>query len=91
MSGDGNTVVIGGDLDNGITNSQGLSSGVGAAWIFKRNNGMWAQQGSKLVGSNNIGYSMQGSSVSINSDGKTVAVGGPGDNANKGAVWIFNR
>ncbi|MEJ7822035.1 MAG: hypothetical protein WKF85_06915 [Chitinophagaceae bacterium] len=91
ISGDGNTVVIGGDFDNGFTNSQGSSFGIGASWIFKRNNGMWAQQGSKLVGSNNIGYSMQGSSVSINSDGKTVAVGGPGDNANKGAVWIFNR
>ncbi len=52
---------------------------------------MWAQQGSKLVGSNNIGYSMQGNSVSINADGTTIAVGGPGDNGGKGAVWIFNR
>ncbi len=45
---------------------------------------MWAQQGSKLVGSENIGYSRQGKSVSINSDGTTVVVGGNGDNGNKG-------
>jgi hypothetical protein len=85
MSGDGNTVVIGGDKDNGVINN-----GVGAAWVFTRNNGIWAQQGSKLVGPNNIGYSRQGSSVSINSDGTTVAVGGYGDSGNHGAVWIFN-
>jgi hypothetical protein len=64
---------------------------VGAAWIFTRNNGIWAQQGSKLVGSDNEGDSMQGNSVSINSDGTTVGVGGYGDNGNQGAVWIFNR
>jgi hypothetical protein len=81
ISGDGSTLAVGGFGDNG---------GVGATWIFKQNNGMWAQQGSKLVGSNNIGYSRQGTSVSLNSDGKTVAVGGDGDNGNKGAVWVFN-
>ncbi len=91
ISGDGNTVVIGGYNDNSVTNSQGISSAVGASWIFKQNNGMWAQQASKLVGSDNIGYSRQGNSVSINADGTIVAVGGPGDNGNKGAVWIFNR
>ncbi|MEJ7675204.1 MAG: hypothetical protein WKF59_21490 [Chitinophagaceae bacterium] len=66
ISGDGNTVVIGGDWDNGVTNRQGrYYQELVPAWIFTRNNGMWAQQGSKLVGSDNIGYSMQGSSVSI--------------------------
>ncbi len=64
--------------------------GIGAAWIFTQNNGMWAQQGSKLVGSDNVGKSEQGT-VSINSDGKTLAVGGFGDNTATGAVWIFNR
>ncbi len=82
ISGDGNSLVIGGIADN---------KGIGAAWIFTRSNGIWAQQGSKLVGSDNVGNSIQGISVSINSDGTTVAVGGPRDNGIQGAVWIFNR
>jgi hypothetical protein len=57
---------------------------------------MWTQQGSQLIGTGAIGKAGQGSSVSINSDGTTVAVGGsydggPYDNGYKGAVWIFNR
>ncbi len=82
ISGDGGSLVIGGVLDN---------NRMGASWIFTRNNGIWAQQGSKWIGSENIGNSGQGISVSINSDGRTVAVGGDGDNGNKGAVWVFNR
>jgi hypothetical protein len=45
LSGDGNTAIVGGVNDN---------AGIGAAWVFIRNNGVWSQQGSKLVGSDAI-------------------------------------
>ena len=41
LSADGNTAIVGGAGDNRIT---------GAAWVFTRSNGVWTQQGSKLVG-----------------------------------------
>ena len=82
LSADGNTAIIGGVVDN---------NGVGAAWIFVRSGGVWTQQGPKLVGSGNVGNSVQGNSVSLSADGNTAAVGGYGDNGNIGATWIFTR
>jgi hypothetical protein len=38
LSADGNTAIVGGPYDP-----------FGAAWVFTRSNGVWAQQGSKLV------------------------------------------
>ncbi len=49
------------------------------------------QQGQKLVGTGAVGTSTQGTSVSISSDGNTAIVGGPSDNSNKGAAWVFTR
>jgi hypothetical protein len=82
LSADGNTAIIGGDND-------GMS--VGASWIFTRANGVWTQQGPKLVGTGVIGAAMQGSSVSLSADGNTALVGGYGDNGYLGAVWVFTR
>ena len=41
LSRDGNTALVGGPADNG---------GTGAAWVFSRFSGIWAQQGGKLTG-----------------------------------------
>ncbi len=80
VSTDGNVVIGGGSADNG---------GVGAAWVFARSNGVWTQNGSKLVASDAIGLALQGSSVSMSADGTTAIVGGPGDDSGKGAAWVF--
>eukprot|EP01136_Pigoraptor_vietnamica_P022444 Opistho-1_new@73603 len=81
INADGNTIVAGMGLDN---------NGLGAVWVFRRNGNIWAQQGSKLVGSGSIGTIIsQGSSVSISADGNTIVEGGPGDNSGSGAVWVF--
>ncbi|MFZ4796278.1 MAG: cadherin-like beta sandwich domain-containing protein [Bacteroidia bacterium] len=80
ISADGNTVIVGGFGDN---------NNLGAAWIYKRSNGNWSQQGGKLVGTGNIGSSFQGSSVSLSGDGNTAIVGGSYDNNGKGAVWVY--
>jgi hypothetical protein len=82
LSADGNTLAVGGVNDN---------SNVGATWIFTRASGVWAQQGTKLVGTGAVGASQQGTSCSLSADGNTLSVGGPSDNTSSGAVWIFTR
>jgi hypothetical protein len=82
LSSDGNTLAVGGPNDSTVT---------GATWIFTRSAGVWTQQGSKLVGATSATFQYQGSSVSLSSDGNTLAVGGMGDSSNTGATWIFTR
>lgn len=79
---DGNTAASGGPGDN---------SSIGAFWIFNRTGVTWTQQGSKLVGTGNVGAARQGTSVSLSADGNTAFSGGPSDNSNLGAVWVFVR
>jgi hypothetical protein len=45
----------------------------------------------RLVGTEAIGRAFQGLSVSLSKDGNTLAVGGPLDDDQKGATWIFTR
>jgi hypothetical protein len=80
LSADGNTAIVGGPYDN---------EQIGAAWVYARNGGLWTQQGSKLVGSGGIGTAQQGISVALSADGNTAIVGGPYDNGNSGAAWVF--
>jgi hypothetical protein len=88
ISEDGNTVVVGGAMDNG---------GVGAAWGFTRSGETWTQQGSKLTGAgegNNNGGGRFGAGVALSADGNTVLIGGSRDFngiSNTGAVWAFTR
>jgi hypothetical protein len=82
ISGDGNTAVVGGMSDN---------SNTGAAWVFTRSGGLWAQQGNKLVASDAVGAAQQGISVAISADGNTAVVGGMNDDANTGAAWVYTR
>jgi len=82
LSGDGNTLAVGAPGDGGE---------VGAVWIFTRSGSTWTQQGGKLVGSEAVAPTQQGSSLAISSDGTTVLVGGPSDANFNGAVWIFVR
>jgi hypothetical protein len=51
----------------------------------------FTQQGSKLVGTGAVAPSYQGYSSAVSSNGNTVIVGGPLDNGNVGAAWIFTR
>jgi hypothetical protein len=82
ISNDGNTAVIGGPQD---------STGVGAVWVFVRTAGTWAQQGAKLVGAGSSGASNIGTSVAISGDGNTIISGGPANNSNFGAAWVWFR
>ena len=77
ISADGNTIIVGGPGD---------SSKSGTAWVFTRNNGVWIQQGDKLVG--NTGARQLGSSVALSGDGDIALVGGP---VGLGATWVYSR
>ena len=63
---------------------------VGSSRIFTRENAVWTE-GQTLIGNNNIGDSNQGRSIALSGNGSVLVVGGSTDNANSGAVWIFNR
>lgn len=82
ISADGNTAIVGGVID---------ASNKGAVWIFTRSGSTWAQQGTKLVTSDEVGNTWFGKSVSLSADGNTALVGGYLDNTNAGAAWIFTR
>ena len=81
LSPDGNTVIMGGPGDN--TNA-------GAAWILTRDASGWTS-GAKLTGAGAVGAARFGTSVALSGDGNTAVVGGPADNSNAGAVWVFTR
>jgi hypothetical protein len=83
LSSDGNTALVGGLNDN---------DGIGAAWVYTRSDGVWSQQGVKLVATDAVGpVVFQGRSVALSGDGSTAIVGGEQDNGATGAAWIYTR
>jgi hypothetical protein len=87
ISGDGNTIGVGGDNDGG----DNVHGGAGAVWIFSRSNGVWKQQGNKLGAYDAVGLAAQGSSMALSADGNTLIVGGAGDSNGAGAIWQYSR
>ncbi len=49
----------------------------------------FSQLGANLVGTGAVGQSEQGAAAALSADGNTAIVGGPGDNGNTGAAWIY--
>jgi hypothetical protein len=85
LSGDGNTAMLGGYADDSLK---------GAVWVFTQVNGIWSQEGAKLIGSgavNGVLGAFQGYSVSLSSNGNSAIVGGYPDNNFAGAVWVYTR
>jgi hypothetical protein len=80
LSADGNTALVGGVADNFET---------GAAWVFTRTETTWTQQGTKLTGSGESGKGLFGNSVALSADASTALIGGPNDNLETGAAWVF--
>jgi hypothetical protein len=81
LSDDGDTAVIGGEMDD---------SGVGAAWVFARSGSTWTQQAKLTEGMAEKGDGEFGFSVAVSSAGTTVLVGSALDNADIGSAWVFN-
>jgi uncharacterized protein (TIGR03437 family) len=82
LSGDGNTALVGGSGDD---------NNAGATWVFTRSQGVWSQQGPKLVGTGAVGEAAEGWSVALSCDGDTALSSGAYDDNSTGAAWVFTR
>jgi hypothetical protein len=82
LNGDGTVLAIAGPLDDSL---------IGATWIFKRIDGLWVQQGGKIVGQDWSNVPVQGESIALTEDGMSLVVGGPQDRDNNGSVWFFQN
>ena len=82
LSADGNTTLIGGDIDN---------NGVGAMWVFTRSGSSFAQQQRLTAAAGTeTGAGNFGGSVALSANGSTALIGG-GENGGIGAVWVLGR
>ena len=96
LSADGNTALIGAPRANGFG---------GVALVFTREGSTWSEQGT-LTGSEQGGPEGGacgeesgeeegecgfGASVALSGDGNTALIGGPRDDGNVGAAWVFTR
>jgi hypothetical protein len=87
LSADGNTAIVGGPGDSPWDRSVPVGLGAaGAAWVFTRSGGDWAQQGNKLV---STGAARQGMSVALSSDGNIAIMGRFADD--EAAASVFTR
>jgi hypothetical protein len=88
----GRSVALSKDASTALAGAPGDSGKAGAAWVFTASaEGAWTQQGEKLTGSGESGAGEFGRSVGLSSEGDTALVGGPADNADIGAAWLFAR
>ncbi|HYW45977.1 MAG TPA: hypothetical protein VE959_24145, partial [Bryobacteraceae bacterium] len=92
ISADGSTAAVGAPEDNG----GGLTQGIGAVYVYSRANGVWTQQGGKLIGtgaSSQAGVGQaQGSGVALSADGNTLVETGLFDiGLHNGSAWVFTR
>jgi hypothetical protein len=112
LSGDGNTLAVGAYREDsnatGIGEDEGDNSApnAGAVYVFIRSDTIWTQQ-AYVKASNTEKYDHFGSSVSLSSDGNTLAVSATGEDSNAtgiggeqgndsttsdaGAVYVFSR
>src|SRR5262249_14129924 len=88
LSADGNTAIVGGRGNNAWCRSAPCGVGAaGAAWVFTRSDGVWTQQGNKLVSTGAVGR--QGTSVALSADGNIAILGGFADDG--GVALVFTR
>jgi hypothetical protein len=88
LSADGNTAIVGGPGDNPWDRSVPFGLGpAGAAWVFTRTDGVWTQQGNKLVGTGAV--ARQGTSVALSADGNVAILGGFAEDG--GVASMFTR
>lgn len=81
VSTDGRTVLVG---------APGAADGKGEAWVYRSaNGGVWV--GSRLPVKGATAKSAVGDAVGLSADGRRAVVGAPGDDKEKGAVFMFGR
>ena len=97
LSGDGNTLAVGADLEDsaatGVNGAQNNNSATnsGAVYVFRRNGGMWSQQ-AYIKASNTDTGDQFGLNVSLSGNGNTLAVGAiREDSASTGINGVQNN
>jgi hypothetical protein len=103
LSSDGNTLAVGAYLEESNAwndDDNNLISGAGAVYVFSRSDTKWTQQAYVKASNTGVNYYF-GYSVSLSSDGNTLAVGATGEDSNSwvddnlipgaGAVYVFIR
>jgi hypothetical protein len=85
LSSDGTTVAIGAPVHDG----NGMKPGLAAVYRFDTGSSTWIQMGSDILGSGDD-WDLFGESVSLNSDGSTVAIGVPSARGGFGQVRVYN-
>jgi hypothetical protein len=78
MSADGGTAVLGAPFAPG-------------AWVYTRTGSTWTKGPKLTQGTEAQGTCEFGKTVAISGDGNTILIGGPADNSEVGAVWVFTR
>ena len=107
LSSDGNTLAVAASFEasNGSSQADNSAPGAGAAYVFTRSGTTWTQQA--YIKASNAGQGDAfGNSVSLSSDGNTLAVGAPNEGSNAtgvngngadnsatgaGAAYVFTR
>lgn len=87
---DGDTIVVGA-IHESIFETGITATRTGAAYVYVRNNGVWAQT-QRLAASNPQGADLFGAGVAL--DGDTLAIGAPWESTSanhSGAVYIYER
>lgn len=90
ISADGNTIITGARFEdsNGDPDDDSLRDS-GAAYVFRRTDGTWAEEAYLKALSPEEGASFR--EVAVSADGNRVAVGGPRGAGTNGMVEIFDR
>jgi hypothetical protein len=78
---DGVSVVVGAPDDD---------AGVGHAWVFALNSGVWAEQGDLAPSGAESGAGRLGASVAVAAGGQTVSVGAPMSGGGTGVVLVYD-
>jgi hypothetical protein len=88
ISGDGNVLAVGAQLEDG--SSKGIdgkdddhAEESGAVYLYIRTNGVWSQK-AYIKGSNTEAYDEFGGAIALNHDGSILAVGARGEDSGKG-------
>jgi hypothetical protein len=87
LSGDGNTALIGGPKDEGLSKHKEE----GSAWVFVRSGSTWSEQTQLPAGTKAGEEDAAGQAVALSADGNTALVGGPGYEHSNGAAWVYTR
>ncbi len=84
----GSSVALASSGDIALVGAPGHEAPAGSTWVFTRSGSTWTQR-AKITATGEAGHSEFGEAVAVSANGGTVLVGGPGDNDDTGAAWVF--